>query len=62
VIQITAESYTWVEDIKAALTKSESEGLKVLLVSQEETNGIVGLVNCLTKEPGGANLRYVIVI
>ena len=57
VIQITTESYEWVENVKVALAASETEGSKVLLVTQEETNGIVGLVNCLTKEPGGTNLR-----
>lgn len=46
------------EDIKVALVKSEKENAQVLLVSEgDETAGILGLVNCLTKEPGGANLR-----
>lgn len=60
VISVSTESYKWVEDVKAALVKSESEGSKVLLVSEEDTNGIVGMVNCLTKEPGGVNLRYLV--
>ena len=57
VIQISSKSYEWVEDVKAALAKSEESGSKVLLVTAEQTNGILGLVNCLTKEPGGQHLR-----
>lgn len=56
-ITITTTSYKWVDEVKEALSKSEGEGMKVLLLSQEETNGLLGLVNCLIKEPGGNNLR-----
>lgn len=43
--------------MKAALADSDNNGTKVLVVTQDEHNGILGLVNCLTKEPGGVNLR-----
>lgn len=40
VIQITEKNLSWLEDVKAALKKSESEDQEVLLVSQgEETLG-----------------------
>lgn len=58
VIKVPANSYGWVEDVKVALKASESDGKKLLLVSEgDDNNGILGLVNCLTKEPGGANVR-----
>ncbi len=46
------------EEVKVALVESEKDGSKILIVAQEETNGLLGLVNCLTKEPGGVNLRF----
>lgn len=36
VIQITEKTFSWLEGVKAALKKSESEGQQVLLVSQGE--------------------------
>lgn len=36
VIQITETNFSWVEDVKAALKKAETEDQKVLLVSQGE--------------------------
>lgn len=62
VITVSADAYDWVEQVKSALAASEKEGNKVLLVSEgDDTNGILGLVNCLTKEPGGVNLRSLFV-
>ena len=41
IIQITEKNFSWLEGVKAALKKAESDGQKVLLVSQgEETLGI----------------------
>ncbi|XP_065226660.1 fatty acid synthase-like [Planococcus citri] len=58
VIKVTVDNYNWVEEVKTALADSEREAKKVLIVSEgDDTNGILGLVNCLTKEPGGVNLR-----
>lgn len=41
IIQITEKNFSWLEGVKAALKKAETEGQKVLLVSQgEELLGI----------------------
>lgn len=57
IIPINTDSYEWVEAVKSALAESESNGMKTLIVANEDECGILGLVNCLTKEPGGVNLR-----
>lgn len=58
VVAVSADAYDWVEQVKTALAASESDGKKILVVSEgDDSNGILGLVNCLTKEPGGVNLR-----
>lgn len=36
IIQITEKSFNWLEDVKSALRKSESDGQAVLLVNQGE--------------------------
>ncbi|XP_075224694.1 fatty acid synthase-like [Lycorma delicatula] len=62
VINVTEKNFNWVEDIKAALKQSESEGKKFVLVCQgEETFGMLGLINCLKQEPGGNNIRAVFI-
>ncbi|KYN15123.1 PREDICTED: fatty acid synthase-like [Trachymyrmex cornetzi] len=62
VIQITEKNLSWVENVKAALKKSDSDGQQLLLVSQgEETLGLVGLMACIRRETGGANARYVFI-
>lgn len=62
VLQITENNYKWVEPLKDALTKSETEGTKIYLcVENEESTGIVGMMNCIMREPGGANVRMVFI-
>ncbi|XP_011863329.1 PREDICTED: fatty acid synthase-like [Vollenhovia emeryi] len=62
VIQITEKNLSWLENIKAALKKCDSVDEEILLVSQgEETLGLVGLMTCMRRELGNANLRYVFI-
>ncbi|XP_047360366.1 fatty acid synthase-like [Vespa velutina] len=62
IIQITEKNFSWLEGVKAALNKSETEGQEVLLVSQgEELLGLIGFMNCLRFESGGNNARYVFI-
>jgi fatty acid synthase len=59
VIFVKNTNFEWVEDLREALQSSErGETSHVLVVSEEEeTSGVLGLVNCLKQEPGGTNLR-----
>ncbi|XP_031347934.1 fatty acid synthase-like [Photinus pyralis] len=58
VLKITEKNYKWVTPLAQALKKSATDGTKIFLVSQgDEFSGLVGLVNCLKKEPGGMNVR-----
>lgn len=44
------QTYSWIEKVKEEL----KEGQKLVLYTQDEhINGLLGLVNCLRKEPGG---------
>lgn len=62
VINITEKNFSYVEEVKKALVKSESEGEKFLFVCEnEETTGAVGFMNCVKQEPGGANVRLLFV-
>lgn len=62
IIQIVEKNFSWLEGLKAALKKADSEDQQVLLVSQgEPLLGLVGLMNCIRREPGGANARYVFI-
>ncbi|XP_050423114.1 fatty acid synthase-like isoform X2 [Adelges cooleyi] len=63
VIQVTEQSYGWVETLKAALKSAEADASKKYLVyaQGEDTNGIVGLINCVKQEPGGNSVRSVFI-
>ncbi|XP_057332495.1 fatty acid synthase [Microplitis mediator] len=62
IIQITEKNFSWLEGVKAALKKSETENQKILLVSQgEELLGLIGLMTCIRREAGGQNARYVFI-
>ncbi|KAH1002410.1 hypothetical protein HUJ04_008498 [Dendroctonus ponderosae] len=62
-VQVTEEDFKWVEPLKEALDQAESTGAKVYVyVYGEKLTGLVGLVNCLTREPvGGSKVRSVFI-
>ncbi|XP_025199126.1 fatty acid synthase-like isoform X2 [Melanaphis sacchari] len=63
VIQVSEKSYEWVETLKSALKTAEADPSKkiVLFAQGEDTNGIIGLVNCVKQEPGGNSVRSVFI-
>jgi len=60
---VSEKSYEWVETLKSALKTAEADPSKkiVLFAQGEDTNGIVGLVNCVKQEPGGNSVRSVFI-
>lgn len=63
IINITETNFSWVEPLKDALKKAETDNnVMIYLVCQgEELTGMVGMVNCLMREPGGANVRSIFI-
>ncbi|XP_011313292.1 fatty acid synthase [Fopius arisanus] len=65
IIQVNNEEFSWVNSLKAAL-KAEIEhetsgSSRVFLISDGSfENGLLGLVNCLRKEPGGEIIRAIL--
>ena len=56
VIHVSAQNYDWLPQVQAIIGKSSKH--RILLVAQgEPLNGILGLVNCIRKEPGGESIR-----
>lgn len=60
---MSEKSYEWVETLKLAMKAAETEPTKkvILFAQGEETNGIIGLVNCIKQEPGGNSIRSVFI-
>ncbi|VVC87707.1 unnamed protein product [Leptidea sinapis] len=50
-------AYRWVERLRAALHRAESEPLRVYAVSRAPASGLLGLCSCLRAEAGGRALR-----
>lgn len=62
IIQISDTHFKWVDQLKDALVQSEKEGTRIYLVVQnEELTGLVGMMNCIMREPGGDNVRMVFI-
>lgn len=56
-ITVNDKEFSWVMTLKEKLAVSIKENLW-LLSSHEPTSGILGLVNCLRREPEGERIRY----
>ncbi|XP_053424237.1 fatty acid synthase isoform X2 [Nycticebus coucang] len=52
-------SFRWVDSLKSILTDSSSRPVW-LTATNCSTSGVVGLVNCLRKEPGGHRIRCIL--
>ncbi|KAL0872273.1 hypothetical protein ABMA27_004663 [Loxostege sticticalis] len=58
IIDVTDDtSYKWVDALRDALERAESEDMRVYVVSRSGTGGALGLGTCLRREPGGACVR-----
>ncbi|CAK1550869.1 unnamed protein product [Leptosia nina] len=57
VVEVDDEAYGWVERLREALQRAESEEMLVYAVSRVATGGILGLGTCLRGEAGGSRLR-----
>jgi len=62
VVKISNTDFSWLPVLQKLLKADDaSVSQKIVLVSEKDpTNGIVGLLNCIRKEPGGDRVRYVI--
>ncbi|XP_053598737.1 fatty acid synthase [Microplitis demolitor] len=66
VVRVDNDSFAWVDELKSVLEKEKerefSGSSRVILVSEKSfESGLLGLVNCLRKEPGGEVIRGVLV-
>ena len=56
VIHVSAQNCDWLPQVQAVIGKSSEH--RIILVAQgDPLNGILGLVNCIRKEPGGESIR-----
>jgi fatty acid synthase len=63
VIDVSCYNCTWFENMKLKILESangKSEISLWLLAKSGVPNGLVGMVNCLRREMGGANIRYIL--
>jgi fatty acid synthase, animal type len=57
VIKVTSQNYDWLDELK----QSVQAGSVLAYSEKEELSGIIGLVNCIRKEPNGLNLKCVFI-
>jgi fatty acid synthase len=56
VIHVTAHNYNWLPQVQTAISSNSKRHI-ILVAQGEPLSGIVGLVNCMRKEPGGDFVR-----
>lgn len=59
IVNISTDNFEWVENLKSSLKESETnpEQRTLLVVEGNPLSGVIGLVNCIRREPNGKNLR-----
>ncbi|KAI8426660.1 LOW QUALITY PROTEIN: hypothetical protein MSG28_005429 [Choristoneura fumiferana] len=57
VFEVREDDFSWVEPLREALRRAESEELRVYVWSCAAASGVLGLGTCLRREPGGDRLR-----
>ncbi|CAD6237323.1 GSCOCG00002250001-RA-CDS, partial [Cotesia congregata] len=65
IVTIASNSFNWIDELKSILEREKEGELshsRVILVSEKSfESGLLGLVNCLRKEPGGEIIRGVLI-
>ncbi|XP_060866838.1 fatty acid synthase-like [Metopolophium dirhodum] len=64
VVKISSTEFSWLPVLQKLLKADDaSVSQKIVLVGEKDpTNGIVGLLNCIRKEPGGDRVRCVFIL
>lgn len=57
VVKITADNYDWLDELKQSISKCPV----IAYSEREKHSGIIGLVNCIRKEPNGLSLKCVFI-
>jgi fatty acid synthase, animal type len=57
VFKVTTNNYDWIEPLKEAI----KQGPVLAYSEKKELSGIIGMVNCIRKEPNGLNLKCVFI-
>lgn len=53
----SGDTFAWIQTLKAEMTVSLTDGRIIWIVTDEISNGVIGMFKCLQQEPGGKNLR-----
>jgi fatty acid synthase len=56
VVHVTGRNYDWLPAVQTAISRSSKRHI-ILVAQGEPLSGIVGLVNCIRKEPGSDYVR-----
>lgn len=60
-MRLTASGeFSWLRELHQKLLSCDDKDRIVIVADNDNLSGIVGLVNCLRQEPGGQNIRYVL--
>lgn len=57
VLEVRDDNYAWVEALRDAMKRAESEEMRVYVWSRDVDSGVLGLGTCLRREAGGDKLR-----
>lgn len=62
VVHVNNNEFSWLEKLNVIMESENTDNMRIILVSAGDfESGLLGLVNCLRKEPGGEMIRGVLI-
>lgn len=62
IVRVNNNEFAWLEKFNSIMNKDTNNNTKIILVSEKNYEcGLLGLMNCLRKEPGGEMIRGVLI-
>ncbi|XP_063375221.1 fatty acid synthase-like [Cydia amplana] len=58
ILEARDDDFQWVDQLKDAMKRVQTEHLRVYVWSREHGSGVLGLGTCLRREPGGDKIRF----
>jgi len=61
IVHVDNYNFSWVNELKSIMNKQNKTDTKIILITEDFECGLLGLINCLRKEPGGGIIKGVFI-
>jgi len=61
IVHVDNYNFSWVNELKSIMKRQNKTDTKIILITEDFECGLLGLINCLRKEPGGGIIKGVFI-